>query len=68
MTPVAICSSLFIINNNIKIKKSQILILMLVALSRVASIIVAIIAVVFSKLIPTDAAEDAVLLIAVASS
>lgn len=68
MTPVAICSSLFIINNNIKIKKSQILILMLVALSRVASIIVEIIAVVFSKLIPTDAAEDAVLLIAVASS
>lgn len=68
MTPVAICSSLFIINNNIKIKKSQILILMLVALSRVASIIVAIIAVVFSRLIPTDAAEDAVLLIAVASS
>lgn len=68
MTPVAICSSLFIINNNIKIKKSQILILMLVALSRVASTIVAIIAVVFSKLIPTDAAEDAVLLIAVASS
>ena len=67
MTPVAICSSLFI-NNNIKIKKSQILILMLVALSRVASTIVAIIAVVFSKLIPTDAAEDAVLLIAVASS
>lgn len=68
MTPVAICSSLFIINNNIKIKKSQILILMLVALSRVASTIVAIIAVVFSKLIPTDAAEDAVLLIAIASS
>lgn len=68
MTPVAICSSLFIINNNIKIKKSQILILMLVALSRVASIIVEIIAVVFSKLIPTDAAEDAVLLIAIASS
>ena len=68
MTPVVICSSLFIINNNIKIKKSQILILMLVALSRVASTIVAIIAVVFSKLIPTDAAEDAVLLIAVASS
>lgn len=40
----------------------------LVADSRVASTIVAIIAVVFSKLIPTDAAEDAVLLIAVASS
>lgn len=39
-----------------------------VALSRVASIMVAIIAVVFSKLIPTDAAEEAVLLIAVASS
>ena len=41
---------------------------MFVALSLVASTIVAIIAVVFSKLMPTDAAEDAVLLMAVASS
>lgn len=66
MTPVK--SSPFYLNNYIiKIKKSQIL-LMFVALSLVASTIVAIIAVVFSKLMPTDAAEEAVLLIAVASS